>query len=62
MHNCFLSKWTHNTLCYFDAFKVSNSQMMVCVLDYEFVCILRTDGSTLVPMDTTSAQPQAETC
>lgn len=35
-----------------------NLQMMVCMLDYEFVCILRTDGSSLVPMDATSAQPQ----
>lgn len=38
--------------------QVYNLQMMVCMLNYEFVCILRTDGSTLVPMDTTSAQPQ----
>lgn len=38
--------------------QVCNSQMMVYMLDYEFVCILRTDRSILVPMDTTSAQPQ----
>lgn len=38
--------------------QVCNSRMIVCMLDYEFVCILRTEGSTLVSMDTTSAQPQ----
>lgn len=36
--------------------QVCNWQIMLCMLDYEFVCRLRTGGSTLVPVDTTSAQ------
>lgn len=64
-HNCFLNNWTHNTSRYFDERIRRTNQtcnlmvsLKVCKLDYEDVCILRTDGSSPVPMDTTFAQPQ----
>lgn len=64
-HNCFLNNWTHNTSRYFDSSIRRTNQtcnlmvlLKVCMLDYEDVCMLRTDGSSPVPMDTTSAQPQ----